>query len=277
VDDARSMLKLDDDSPTLAALDACTTVPVIGGATQAPHLLCEPLPGVAPRGQLVLFFGPISLHHVPPPTQPFVQHARSLGFHYFGVSYPDSPAIFQFGAEHQQSDPDCDYKIRMIRLLGGRYNESAPCTAVEGCVEPATLGGLAQFQAVVQQMAAKPGGWERFADKAQPGGVAWSKIVTAGHSQGSGMALLVGQMHEVAQVVQLSGVDDIDSNGAVPASTAAPWVRTNRSGATPIDRVWGLGNVWGFCCAGWRANWAAIGMLVSLRVMVVCKHSHENV
>ena len=66
---------------------------VTKGTNQAPHLLCEPLPGVAPRGQLVRFFEPTSLQHVPPANQPFVQHARSLGFHFFGVSYPDSPAI----------------------------------------------------------------------------------------------------------------------------------------------------------------------------------------
>lgn len=245
-----------------AADDACVTVPVIGGRGPPPHLLCGPEPGSTPRGQLVLFF--VGSGGTPPaPNAPFVQHARSLGFHFFGLSYPDAPSVGSFceSSGRQLADPDCDYRIRKIRLFGGRYNASTPCTAKDGCVEPALLGGVAQFSAVVQASAKRGGGWASFTDAAAPGGIAWSKVVAAGTSQGAGMALLVGQLHPLAGVVQLAGVDDININGADPASTPAPWVLRNRSGATPIERVWGLGNVWGFCCAYWHANWAAIGML----------------
>ena len=149
-------------------------------------------------------------------------------------------------------DQECDYRIRMIRLYGGRYNATAPCTSQAGCVEPASLGGMEQFQAAVK---AQPG-WQSFTDSAQPGGIAWGKVVAAGHSQGAGMALLVGQQHALAQVVQLAGVDDI--SGAT--GRAAPWVRQNGSGATAVSRVWGLGNVFGFCCEHWHATWPSIGM-----------------
>ena len=48
-----------------------------------------------PRNQLVLFF--VGSGGTPPqPSAPFVQHARKLGFHFFGVSYPDAPSVGAF-------------------------------------------------------------------------------------------------------------------------------------------------------------------------------------
>ena len=48
----------------------------------------------------------------------------------------------------------------------------------------------------------------------------WRNLITAGHSQGAGMALLLGEEHALAGMVQLAGVDDTSP----PGNTPAPWI-----------------------------------------------------
>ena len=85
----------------------------------------------------------------------------------------------------------------------------------------------------------------------------WQKIIVAGESQGSGMALLLSQHCEVARVLQFAGVDDVVADKLVPA----PWV-SRQGWLTPLEQIYGLGNANGMACQAWQElNWPATGMI----------------
>jgi hypothetical protein len=71
------------------------------------------------------------------------------------------------------------------------------------------------------------GGWDQFVKDGQP---VWSRIIVAGHSQGSGHAAYIGKMFKVDRVLMFSGpqdyMDDLDK--------PAPW-QADKS-ATPPSR-----------------------------------------
>ena len=78
------------------------------------------------------------------------------------------------------------------------------------------------------------GGWGEFVDNGQP---VWSRIVVAGHSQGSGHAAYLGKMFKVDKVLMFSGpqdyLDDLDK--------PAPWQAG--PSATPPSRFFAFLNV----------------------------------
>ena len=96
-----------------------------------------------------------------------------------------------------------------------------------------------------------PPGWATFVtEEGQPD---WSKVVLAGESQGSGMALLAAKAHKVLRVAQFGGVDDCLYNlSAGTIKDVAQWITL--PSATPTERIWGLGNVHGTACAELRQH-----------------------
>ena len=78
------------------------------------------------------------------------------------------------------------------------------------------------------------GGWDEFLEAGRP---AWSRIVIAGHSQGSGHAAYIGKMFRVDEVLMFSGpqdyLDDLDE--------PAPW--ESEPNATPASRYFAFLNV----------------------------------
>jgi hypothetical protein len=77
-------------------------------------------------------------------------------------------------------------------------------------------------------------GWDEFVADGQP---VWSRIVIAGHSQGSGHAAYIGKMYAVDRVLMFSGpqdyLDDLDE--------PAPW--QTRQSATPPSRFFAFLNL----------------------------------
>ena len=248
-----------------ASNGTCFHVPLAGVSepARAAHLLCEPAPHIKPRNELVLFFCG-SGGEPPVPGAAFVQHALSLGFHFFGVSYADSPSVGAFCAARNY-DPQCYSRIRTIRLDGGMYADNATCTEANGCVLPA-LGGMKQFETVLRATAGTRPSWKPFVGAKSK--ITWKSIVAAGESQGAGMALMLGIRLSLASVVQLAGVDDVVPSSTAPSGLVpAPWVVQKNKFATPPERTWGFGNVNGFCCQYWHATWPAAkltGPLVSV-------------
>ena len=212
---------------------------------------------------MLFFTGSGGYPHVLPGAA-FVQHALSLGFHFFAVSYANSPSVGGFCAARNY-EPQCYLRIRTIRLDGGMYSDNATCAEKNGCVLPA-LGAMTQFEAVLRATAGKRPTWKPFVLARSK--IAWRSIVAAGHSQGAGMALMLGIRLNLASVVQLSGVDDTIPSLVAPSGLVpAPWLVHKNKFATPPSRIWGLGNVNGFCCKHWHATWPAAkvtGPLVSV-------------
>jgi hypothetical protein len=79
------------------------------------------------------------------------------------------------------------------------------------------------------------GGWGEFLANGKP---IWSRVVVAGHSQGSGHAAYVGKLFEVNKVLMFSGPQDYLNN----FNEAAPWQA--RKGATPPSRYFAFLNLY---------------------------------
>lgn len=78
------------------------------------------------------------------------------------------------------------------------------------------------------------GGWNEFFADGKP---AWSRIVLAGHSQGSGHAAYIAKLYEVDKVLMFSGPQDYLSDLDKPA----PW--ESRPSATPPSRFYAFLNL----------------------------------
>lgn len=90
---------------------------------------------------------------------------------------------------------------------------------------------LNRFQKLLDYLAAHDakGGWDEFLKDGQP---VWSKVVVAGHSQGSGHAGYIGKMFDVDRVLMFSGPQDYLDDLNKPA----PW--QGGQSATPPGRFY---------------------------------------
>lgn len=207
--------------------------------THEPHVVCPPANGTHPRGELLLYFG--GSWSTPSCCGNFYTHAAKLGFHVISISYLDAPSLANV-CGHEA--PSCYETLRTDRL----YN--------------ATTGGMPRLSSLLDELTRDNSteGWAQFwAGSQQPhtiDGIAWYKIVTAGHSQGAGMALFVAKRFAVAGVAQLGGVVDVIHHG--DQRLPAPWVL--RPGVTPARKLYGLGNGRGKCCHDWNVNWPVLNM-----------------
>jgi hypothetical protein len=78
------------------------------------------------------------------------------------------------------------------------------------------------------------GGWGEFVHNDQP---VWSRIIVAGHSQGSGHAAYIGKLFRLERVLMFSGPQDYMDNFDRPA----PWQA--RKSATPPSRFFAFLNL----------------------------------
>ena len=205
-------------------------MPVANASDIAQHVVCVPGSTVyRRRNEMVLFFGGSFSKPANSNLASFYTHAANTdGFHVISVSYPDSPTIATACSGRESA---CFLEVRNSRLSVG----------------------MARLRELMKELCSNRTSADGWAQYCAPGGeLAWSKIVVAGHSQGSGMAVLLSKKHAVAGVVQLAGV--VDTYDSRPA----PWV--TESGITTAGKLYGLGNVHGFACEAWRTNWAALNM-----------------
>lgn len=86
---------------------------------------------------------------------------------------------------------------------------------------------LNRFQKLLIYLVKKDpdGGWNEFV---KDGGPIWSKIIVAGHSQGSGHAAYIGKIYKVNRVIMFSGPQDYLDDLDMPA----PW-QTGKSATSP--------------------------------------------
>ena len=227
-----------------------------------PHLVCPPAPGSATQNRLSLFFPGTGA--APSGLGLWGAHTSALGFHSLLLAYPNAGTVGSLcsGANVTKG---CYRKVREARQYGGtvEYLFNANSGKYDTTVDVAVADSAdARLKLALASLAgAYPsGGWGQYLD-AETGGVAWSRVAVGGHSQGSGQALLVSKGELVERVLMFAGVDDVSTDGA-GGYVAGDWVATAPArGGTPANRIWGLGNVRGFCCPYWStANWPALGM-----------------
>jgi hypothetical protein len=239
-------------SAVIEAPGACYTVlPTDTGASAAgenasfPSYALHPAPNATARHQLVVWLNGTSGHptdDIASPTVNFYATAASLGYSVLGVSYRSTETVDRLCTPEAGVAPvdGCYFPTRETLILGVLETGAASGVSnirLDEAIVDRTLLALEYLAAQDPS-----GGWGEFI---VPGGasatpesqIVWSKIVTAGHSQGSGHAAALGKLFPVARVVQLSATCD-----ATSATTAATWTdgATLPWGSDP-SMFWGLG------------------------------------
>jgi hypothetical protein len=149
-----------------------------------------------------------------------------LGYHAIGLDYEDKVMAASCA---QSTDAACFDHYREAIVTGAPVSERIQ-------VSPAN-SILNRMQKLLVYLAQHDPdeGWGEFVADGQP---VWSRIVVAGHSQGSGHAAYIGKMYKVDKVLMFSGPQDYLTELGKPA----PWQA--RPGATPPSRYYAFLNLY---------------------------------
>lgn len=214
-----------------------------------PHLIARN-PQVPARNQLFLFF--CGSYGIPARQRLITTLAARLGYHAINLSYPNSWTVG--GLCRGSQDPDCHGQVRLDVLDGGGRSGLLQIRAAES-IENRLRSLLAYLatQAPAQ-------GWECFLDNM--GGIDWSSLVIAGHSQGGGQAAIIGKRYRVARVIMLAApVDHLRTLQCPAAWLSAP-------GATPSDRYYGFVHQADQGFEHIKRSWELLGMAAQLPARV---------
>jgi len=147
------------------------------------------------------------------------------GYHSIGLDYEDK--VVAVSCAHS-SDSACFDNYRSAIVTGAPVSDKIKISSANSIMN--------RLQKLLAYLVKKDpeGGWGEFVADGQP---AWSHIVIAGHSQGSGHAAYIGKLHGVDRVLMFSGpqdyLDDLDK--------PAPWQA--RASATPPSRFFAFLNL----------------------------------
>ncbi len=230
--------------------------------------------GVTPRDRLVLFMNGSGGHPRGPiatPSVNFYNAAASLGYDVLAISYYSAATV----GGMCRTNAGCYYPTRESIILGVAQSGAASGVSGirldEGIVDRAVL-------ALRTLAAGNPQGrWKDYltsasATSAPEGQIDWSRVVTAGHSQGAGHAAAMGKLFPVARVIQLSGTCD----GA--HRQPAPWTSgSTGTWASDPSQFWGLDVATRFdasgqpsggdtICAYHLVDWQSLGMVASHQI-----------
>lgn len=245
--------------PCFVLSPAETGLPADGRGSLEDQYALRPESGA--RGQLMLFFngsGGSPRAGTGTSTNSWYGVSRAAGYHVLAVSYASASSI----ASLCGSNDACFEATRAAILTGAAQANTAESltdlTADEGAFLRAarTLEVLARLDGA--------GGWSDFFDATKPAGegaLRWERIVVVGHSQGGGHAALVGKRNPVARVIMLAAPCE-NVNGA-PAS----WLKERDRFATPPERFFGLGVEGDSVCPTFAANWEALSVPASQRLL----------
>jgi acetyl esterase/lipase len=203
-------------------------------------------PSVRPRDELFVFLPgtggePAVGRHV-------MLEAANQGMKAVGIQYPNEGSVNSKCAidwiQHEPPDADCMEKLRLERIYGIDASPLADVNEANGIVHR-----LVQLLRYLD--AHQPGvGWAAYVDGDQP---RWEKIVIAGHSQGGGMAALIGRDHLVARVLMFGSPTDFRPPGAIPAD----WITDPKM--TPVERYFGFRHVDDLQFPV-KSTWVALGL-----------------
>lgn len=222
------------DETEMRAVPPSDTDPRITQWTE-PHMVFRGT-SVAPIGHLVVFLaGSLGF-----PTRQtlFPRLAASMGYHVINLRYANSIPI---GAVCRGStDPHCHEKAR-LHIAEGLNSGLLPDVREQDCI----LSRLTRLLGFLSTN--HPGeGWDMFCPTF---GLAWDRILVAGHSQGGGHAALLGKRYACRRILMFAApVDDDGISGQSAAWLSAPgrtaperffgFVHTNDPGFDRILNAW---------------------------------------
>jgi hypothetical protein len=210
-----------------------------------PSIALTPDPKATPLHQLVLFLNGTSGHprdDIASQTVSFYDTAASLGYSVLAVSYRSIETMANLCTPSGSMIPtdSCYFPTRE--------------TLIRGVLQPGASSGVANVRLdegiadrtllALQYLAARDpaDGWDEYFTAGAAGAtpesrIVWSKIVSAGHSQGGGHAAAIGKLFPVARVVQFSATCD-----AIGETTPATWTTGSIAPwASDPSMFWGLG------------------------------------
>jgi hypothetical protein len=166
--------------------------------------------------KLLLFFG--GTYSNPTTYETFCEHAADLGCHVISLSYPNNVAA----ASLKESDDLYAFDNYRDELCYGNPVSDAVSVDELNCVVTRSSKLLIYLTAQFPSQ-----NWGQFlVDGNAPD---WSKIIVAGHSQGSGHAGYIAKSNAVNRVLMFSGPNDYSTHFEAPGN----WLST--SGLTPAS------------------------------------------
>jgi hypothetical protein len=173
------------------------------------------------RGELVVWFS--GSCGQPRNQRRLLHEAARNGYRAIGLNYANCPSVNSTCDPLQPGSPDCYEQVRLERIDGLDHSALVSVTPANG-IENRLAKLLRYLDANYPDE-----GWGQYLDGAA---VRWDLAIVAGHSQGGGMAAMLGTIHTVARVAMFSWKDTI-----TPLQPA-PWLSNAK--ATPIDRWYGF-------------------------------------
>ena len=208
-----------------------------------PHVAINPDPAVSAKNGLFLFL--VGTGGQPQNQQLIQATGAARGYHVIGLMYPNTPSV---GSLCDASpDPDAHWNVRR-EIITGQDVSALVAIAPAECLEHRLTALLTHLSSTYPTE-----GWGQYLTS---GGIAWSKLTVAGHSQGGGHAAVLGKLHPLARVVCLSSPADWRTVPNLPAT----WYAT--SGLTGADRTFGFSHQQDELVS-WplvTANWTAMGI-----------------
>ena len=152
-----------------------------------------------------------------------LREAARNGYRVIGLNYANCPSVNSTCDPLQPGSPNCYEQVRLERIDGIDRSALVSVTPANGIEN--RLAKLLQYLDATYPAE----GWGQYLSG---GTVRWDLAIVAGHSQGGGMAAMLGTIHTVARVAMFSWKDTIT------ALQPAPWLSNAK--ATPIDRWYGF-------------------------------------
>lgn len=173
-------------------------------------------PAVPARHRLILFL--VGTGGKAAGSQKLDSIFAEWGYHAISLDYENN--ILAASLSHSLDRSSFD-RYRSAIVTGGAVNDKASVSQANSI--------LNRFQKMLVYLAAHdPGaGWDEFLTNGSP---VWSRVMVAGHSQGTGHAAYIGKLFSVDRVLLFSGPQDYLDNFNQPA----PWQA--KPGATDPSR-----------------------------------------
>jgi hypothetical protein len=149
-----------------------------------------------------------------------------MGYHAIGLDYEDKVVAASCAPS---LDVDCFDNYRKAIVTGAPVSKSIQVSRTNSI-----LNRLQKLLVYLDKQD-PDGGWGEFVVDGQP---VWSRMVLAGHSQGSGHAAYIAKMYEVGKVLMFSGPQDY----LAKLGRSAPW--QSLPSATPQSRYYAFLNLY---------------------------------
>jgi Secretion system C-terminal sorting domain len=203
----------------LKAQTAVTIVPSLTDATITTNLDAHYTytPSGVAKNKLVLFLPGTGA--VPMNYSLFERTCATLGFHSIGLTYPNDVTINGTDVCGSSTDTSCYRKARLEVLTGQDLTTKLDINRANS-IENRLIKLLKYLNTQSPTQ-----GWGQYLNGDN---IIWSKIITAGHSQGAGHAAFIAKTYKVDRALMFAWAD-----WSTNYNTAAPWV--SASGATPTE------------------------------------------